>query len=70
MAEAKKIGDISTVKDLLQLLGKMRKKGGSNAQPTKNSEGKQMTTTISKELGHPDLNWRVTHVIRTYILNP
>ena len=58
MAEAKKIGDISTVKDLLQLLhvGKMRKKGGSNAQPTKNSEGKQMTTTISKELGHPDLN--------------
>jgi len=35
---------------------KMRKKGGSNAQPTKNSEGKQMTTTISKELGHPDLN--------------
>ena len=44
MAEAEKSGDINAVKDLLHLLGKMRKKGGGNVQPTKNSSGKQMTS--------------------------
>ena len=43
MSEAERAGDITTLKDLLQLLGKMRKKGGYNAQPTKNSSGQQMT---------------------------
>ena len=43
MSATEKAGDITAVKDLLQLLGKMRKKGGSNAQPTKNSRGQQMT---------------------------
>ena len=44
MAEAEKSGDINAVKDLLHLLGKMRKKGGGNVQPTKNNKGKQMTS--------------------------